>query len=93
MSRLNELFNFDIGSGITGESTYDIWKKVTGKEDYSEFLEFIRTGPQGVAGLSAYESWLTIEGNEGKIPYRGERPSIPPNPYGAFCRLCQLRKC
>lgn len=62
----NVLFNFDIGSSITGESTYDIWKKVTGKEDYSEFLEFVRTGPQGASGLSAYDLWLTIEGNEGK---------------------------
>ena len=67
-----ELFNFVQGSEITGESSYDIWKRMTGKDSESEFLEYLRSGPQGEqgiqgeTGLSVFEEWLTIEGNEGK---------------------------
>ena len=70
--KTNELFNFIQGSEITGESSYDIWKRMTGIDSESEFLDFLRSGPQGEQGLpgetgkSVYEEWLTISGNEGK---------------------------
>lgn len=61
-----QAFNFIQGSDITGESTFDIWSKTTGNTSVSDFLEYIRSGPKGDAGLSAYQQWLTESGNEGK---------------------------
>ena len=68
MPNINQLFNFVQGSDITGESSYDIWKKIHKDDDPSEiaFLEFLRGGPKGDPGLSAYEQWCTLEGNEEK---------------------------
>ena len=59
------LFNFIQGSEITQESSYDVYKRVTGGSE-EEFLEFIRTGPKGDDGESAYEQWTQISGNEDK---------------------------
>lgn len=71
------LFNYIQGSDITGESSFDIYRKLyqpTGTEDemYSQFLEFIKSGPKGEqgktgeTGLSAYKEWTTLKGNENK---------------------------
>lgn len=64
------LFNFVSGSDITGESTFDIWRRLGNESGTAEeFIEYIKSGPQGPqgnSGKSAYEEWLTIEGNEGK---------------------------
>ena len=45
----NQAFNFIQGSDITGESSYDIWKKIYGGTE-AEFAEFLRSGPQGDPG-------------------------------------------
>lgn len=42
----NQAFNFIQGSDITGESSYDIWKKIYGGTE-AEFAEFLRSGPKG----------------------------------------------
>ena len=46
----SELFNIISGSAITGESTYDIWKSLGNEGTVSDFIEYMRTGPQGIQG-------------------------------------------
>ena len=42
-----QLYNFVQGSDISGESSYDIWKKLyEGSE--ADFLDFLKSGPQGI---------------------------------------------
>ena len=55
----NFLMHFIQGSDITGLSVYDIWSEFNPNGTKQEFMEYLR-------GKSAYESWLEIEGNEGK---------------------------
>lgn len=54
-----QLFNFIQGSDITGESSYDLWKRLGNEGTEADFLEFIRSGPKGENGcvyaLSASE--------------------------------------
>ena len=59
----SESWNFISGSDITGESTYDIWKRLGFEGEYQEFLDFMRTG---IAGKSAYDLWLE-QGNTGSV--------------------------
>ena len=42
-----ELYNFIQGCDISGESAYDIWKSFHPNGTEIEFLEYIRSGPQG----------------------------------------------
>lgn len=42
-----QLFNFIQGSDITGESAYDVWKRLGNEGSEADFLEFIRSGPKG----------------------------------------------
>lgn len=56
---VNDLFNFVQGSDINGVSSYDIFKSLNPESTELDFLEFVR-------GKSVYETWLEIEGNEGK---------------------------
>ena len=42
-----QLFNFIQGSDITGESSYDLWKRLGNEGTEADFLEFIRSGPKG----------------------------------------------
>ena len=77
----NQLFNFISGSAITGESTYDIWKSLGNEGTVSDFIEYMRTGPQGIQGpqgetgpqpalIDNLTSTSTIEAltaNQGKI--------------------------
>ena len=77
----NELFNIISGSAITGESTYDIWKSLGNEGTVSDFIEYMRTGPQGIQGpqgetgpqpalIDNLTSTSTIEAltaNQGKI--------------------------
>ena len=46
----SQLFNFIQGSDITGESSYDIWKRLNPEGTEAEFLAFIQSGPQGEKG-------------------------------------------
>ena len=52
MSSYNErqLFNFIQGSDITGESSYDIWKKLNPEGTEEQFLQYLQSGPQGEKG-------------------------------------------
>lgn len=59
----SELLNLVSGSDITGESTYDIWRRLGNPDNVQEFLDFMRTG---VPGKSAYDLWLE-EGNDGSV--------------------------
>lgn len=45
----NQMFNFIQGSDISGESSYDIWKKFNDGTE-ADFLEYLRSGPQGIKG-------------------------------------------
>ena len=45
-----QLFNFIQGSDITGESAYDIWKRLGNPGTEADFLEFIKSGPKGEKG-------------------------------------------
>lgn len=45
-----QLFNFIQGSDISGVSSYDIWKSLNPNGTEAEFLEYIRSGPQGEQG-------------------------------------------
>lgn len=42
-----QLFNFIQGSDITGESSYDVWKRLGNEGTEADFLEFLRSGPKG----------------------------------------------
>ena len=42
-----QLFNFIQGSDITGESSYDVWKRLGNTGSEADFLEFLRSGPKG----------------------------------------------
>ena len=45
-----QLYNFIQGSDINGVSSYDIWKSLNPNGTEAEFLEYIRSGPQGEKG-------------------------------------------
>lgn len=64
----NQLFAFMQNNGATNESLYALWKTIGHEGGYEEFIEYMRTGPKGDTGvgMSAYEEWKTIEGNEEK---------------------------
>lgn len=42
-----QLFNFIQGSDITGESSYDVWKRLGNEGSEADFLEYLRSGPKG----------------------------------------------
>lgn len=42
-----QLFNFIQGSDITGESSYDVWRRLGNEGSEADFLEFLRSGPKG----------------------------------------------
>ena len=56
----NQLFNFIQGSDISGESAYDIWKRLGNVGTEAEFLEFIRSGPKGEKGDAAHIYGLAV---------------------------------
>ena len=45
-----QLFNFIQGSDISGESSYDIWKSLYPESTQEDFLEYLKSGPQGEKG-------------------------------------------
>ena len=49
-------------NGKDGESAYEAWKREGNEGTEEEFIESLR----GDQGLSAYEVWRTVEGNENK---------------------------
>lgn len=55
-----QLFNFIQGSDITGESSYDIWKRLGNEGSEADFLEYIRSGPKGDPGESAVSYRLAV---------------------------------
>lgn len=54
-----QMFNFIQGSDITGESSYDIWKRLGNEGTEADFLEFIKSGPKGEKGDPATSYFVT----------------------------------
>ena len=52
-----QLFNFIQGSDISGVSSYDIWKSLNPDGTEVEFLEYLRSGPEG---HPAYSYFLAV---------------------------------
>lgn len=67
-----QLYTFIQGSDITGESAFDVWKRVHGSDSEEEFLAFLQSGPQGDVGErgergpSGYDEWVALPQNIGK---------------------------
>ena len=68
-TNINQLFAFMQSEYTSGGSIYEVWKNLGHHGGYAEFLEFMRTGTKGDSGqdgMSAYDVWKTVEGNENK---------------------------
>lgn len=81
--------------GQKGESAYQVWLSAGNEGTEEDFLNSLRgetglQGEKGVDGKSAYESWLAIEGNEGKsedeflASLKGETGAQGPQGLSAF---------
>lgn len=63
MYNANQLFNFIQGSDISGESAYDLWKRLGNTGTEADFLEYIRSGPKGEKGDPAHFYGISVSDN------------------------------
>ena len=83
-----QLYNFIQGSDISGESAYDIWKRLGNEGTEADFLEFIRSGPKGEKGDSGEAACsYSLESSDTIIKKEINNILLPQSvTFKAFCR-------